>query len=56
MSTTGLAIFRENFRRLPENFKRSIARHGAPVSDRSRAQAVFSNVFLHVHSTRTHVR
>jgi quinol-cytochrome oxidoreductase complex cytochrome b subunit len=53
---TGLAIFRDNFRRLPENFKRSIVRHGAPVSDRSRAQAVFSNVFLHVHSTRTHVR
>jgi quinol-cytochrome oxidoreductase complex cytochrome b subunit len=57
MSTmTGLGIFKDNFRQLPENFRRSLVRHGAVVSDRSRSQAVFSNVFLHLHSTRTHVR
>ena len=56
MSTTGLAAFRDNFRRLPANFMRSLVRHGAPVSDRSRAQVVFSNIFLHLHSTRTHIR
>ncbi len=52
----GLAILKENFRRIPASFKESFARHGPPVSDRSRAQAVFSNVFLHIHATRTHRR
>lgn len=34
----------------------SIFRHGRPVTDRSRSQAVFTNLFLHLHPTRTHVR
>ncbi len=56
MSNTGLGIFAENLRRLPETVKGSFVRHGRPITDRSRSQAVFSNVFLHLHSTRAHVR
>lgn len=56
MSATGLAAFAENLRRLPQNIRGSFVRHGAPVSERSRSQAVFSNVFLHLHATRTHIR
>ena len=46
--------FLENLKTLPGNLWRSIFRHGAPTSDRARSQAVFSNVFLHVHSARVH--
>jgi quinol-cytochrome oxidoreductase complex cytochrome b subunit len=53
---TGLQNFGENLRRLPRSVKESISRHESTGSDRSRSQAVFSNIFLHVHSTRTHVR
>ena len=52
----GLAAFADNLRTLPANLRGALFRHGAPVTDRSRSQAVFSNVFLHVHATRTHVR
>jgi quinol-cytochrome oxidoreductase complex cytochrome b subunit len=52
----GLAGFLANLRALPGTFRRSVLRHGAPVSDRSRSQAIFSNVFLHLHATRTHIR
>ena len=31
-------------------------RSGPPITDRSRSQAIFGNVFLHLHATRTHVR
>jgi len=53
---TGLSEFTSNLRNLPANLRAALLRHGAPVSDRARSQAVFSNVFLHVHATRTHVR
>ena len=56
MSSIGLDAFKENLRRLPRNFKESLVRHGPPVTDRSRSQTVFSNVYLHLHSTRTHIR
>lgn len=56
MSSTGLETFTDNLRRLPERLRDSVIRHGAPVSDRARSQTVFSNLFLHIHSTRTHVR
>jgi quinol-cytochrome oxidoreductase complex cytochrome b subunit len=52
----GRAAFGQNLRRIPSNFKASLVRQGPPVSDRSRAQAVFGNVFLHLHATRIHVR
>jgi len=56
MATAGTQTLRENFRRLPQSLRESMFRHEAPVSDRSRSQAVFTNLFLHVHSTRTHIR
>jgi quinol-cytochrome oxidoreductase complex cytochrome b subunit len=34
---------------------RSIFRHGRPTSDRSRSEAIFHNLFLHLHATRTHL-
>ncbi len=56
MSSSGFEAFRENIRNLPRNLKGSLIRHGPPLSGRSRSQAVFSNLFLHVHSTRVHTR
>src|SRR5450759_5882097 len=35
---------------------RSIFRHGLPVSNRTRAEAVFYNFFLHVHPTKVRKR
>lgn len=52
---SALQRIRENLAHLPGNFRNSIIRHGAPTSDRARSQAVFSNFFLHVQSTRVHV-
>ncbi len=56
MNGTGLAEFSENLRNLPANIKQSIFRHDKPVSDRSRSQAIFGNLFLHIHATRSHIR
>ena len=53
---TGPEQFVENLRNLPTTIRESVVRHSAPRSDRSRSQAIFSNLFLHVHATRTHVR
>jgi len=38
----------------PRQFRESVIRHGQPTSDRAAAQAVFSNLFLHVLPTRMH--
>ncbi len=56
MSSTGLGAFWENLRNLPRNLRESVLRHGRPVSDRGRSLAVFSNLFLHIHATRSNVR
>ncbi len=56
MSSTGFETFTRNIRNLPRNLKESLFRHGSTASDRGRSQAVFSNLFLHVHATRTHKR
>ncbi len=45
-----------NLKRLPRSAWDSVVRHGPIRSDRTRSQAIFSNVFLHLHATRTHVR
>ena len=47
---------KEDVKKIPLRLKDSIIRHGPVVSDRTRSQAVFSNVFLHLHATRTHIR
>lgn len=54
MASSGLGEFFANLKALPHNLRRTLLRHGAPTSDRARSQAVFSNVFLHVHPTRVH--
>ncbi len=48
--------FRGNLRRLWANLREAIFRTGAPTSDRARAQKVFGNFLLHIHSTRVHER
>lgn len=50
----GIGVFWDNLKRVPQNFVTTVIRHGAPTSDRTRSQAVFSNFFLHIHSTRIH--
>ena len=56
MKNSGIESFRENLRNLPTTLRESISRSGRAVTDRTRSQAVFSNIFLHVHATRTHPR
>ena len=51
---SGLRELIANLRALPANLISAIFRHGAPESTRTRSQTVFSNVFLHIHSVRTH--
>ncbi len=43
-----------NLRAVPRAAWGSLVRHGPPVTDRSRAETVFQNLFLHIHSTRVH--
>jgi quinol-cytochrome oxidoreductase complex cytochrome b subunit len=51
---TALARFGAALREVPQTFLATLSRHRLPESRRSRAQIVISNVFLHVHSVRTH--
>ncbi len=59
MSTGGaansaLGTLWENLRQTPRRLVRAMFRTGLPKTDRSRAEFVFQNVFLHVHPARTH--
>ena len=62
MSTTTLPpkepspirAFVGNVRQAPGRILRSAFRTGAPTTDRTRSNFVFSNVFLHLHAVRTH--
>lgn len=56
MATNGLAAFWKNLKALPKNMRESMIRQGKPTSERSRIQAIFGSLFLHIHSTRTHPR
>jgi quinol-cytochrome oxidoreductase complex cytochrome b subunit len=50
-------VFKEyfkNLRELPRTFRSSVRRRGAATSDRARSLAVFSNLFLHIHSVKVH--
>ncbi len=51
---SGLDIFLENLKNLPRSFKDATVRHGPRSSNRAASQSVFSNLFLHIHSVRTH--
>ncbi|MEW6749691.1 MAG: cytochrome b N-terminal domain-containing protein [Candidatus Latescibacterota bacterium] len=50
----GLGRLVDNLRAVPGALRRSALRGGAPTTDRSRSSFVFGNVFLHLHSVRTH--
>ena len=54
MAEMNHSLFWERLKSVPVNFWASVFRHGKPDSDRTRSQAVFTNFFLHVHSTRVH--
>lgn len=41
-------------RALARSFVGSVLRHGPPNTVRARLQAIFANLFLHIHSPRTH--
>ena len=51
---SALQAFGANLRATPRRFVETAFRSGAPVTDRARSSFVFSNVFLHLHATRTH--
>jgi quinol-cytochrome oxidoreductase complex cytochrome b subunit len=51
---SGLETFMANIKALPRTMRESVVRHGTPNSDRTRSQAVFGNIFLHIHAVRTH--
>lgn len=46
--------FIKNLKNLPKTFHESFFRADKPTSDRARSQNVFSNIFLHIFSTRVH--
>jgi cytochrome b-561 len=50
-----LREFVHNLATTPRAFRDSLVRHGAPTSDRARSQTVFTNFFLHILPTRTHL-
>jgi quinol-cytochrome oxidoreductase complex cytochrome b subunit len=52
---TGLVEFRENLRGAPRRVAQTAFRTGRPTTDRGRSSFVFGNVFLHLHSARTHL-
>lgn len=49
-----LRVFRDNLRHAPGRLAAAAFRTGSPRTDRSRSTFVFGNVFLHLHSVRTH--
>ncbi len=49
-----LREFKDNLRAAPKRLLESAFRSGPPRTDRSRSTFVFGNVFLHLHSVRTH--
>ncbi|MBK9153296.1 MAG: cytochrome b N-terminal domain-containing protein [Chloracidobacterium sp.] len=52
---SALNEFWVNLKSVPSQIYRAMFRGGAPVSDRTRSSFVFGNVFLHLHSVRTHL-
>jgi len=51
---SALREFLENLRAAPRRILQTAARGGAPTTDRTRSTFIFGNVFLHLHSVRTH--
>jgi quinol-cytochrome oxidoreductase complex cytochrome b subunit len=53
-SKSALRVFVGNLFQAPRRVLAATFRSGRPVTDRSRASFVFGNVFLHLHTARTH--
>lgn len=51
---SGIEKFIANIKQLPQSIKESTVRHGPRSSARAASQSVFGNLFLHIHSVRTH--
>lgn len=51
---TALRVFRDNLLAAPRRLLDAAFRSGKPHTDRTRSNFVFGNVFLHLHSVRTH--
>jgi len=51
---SALGRFVSDLRQVPRRIYRAAVRSGPPTTDRSRSNFVFNNVFLHLHSVRTH--
>lgn len=51
---SGIKQYLTNLKDLPKNLRKSIVRHGIAETSRARAQTVFSNIFLHIHSVKVH--
>jgi len=51
---SGLAVFWANLKDVPHRLRETAFRGGAPKTDRTRSSFIFGNVFLHLHSVRTH--
>ncbi|MBI3680772.1 MAG: cytochrome b N-terminal domain-containing protein [Acidobacteria bacterium] len=51
---SAIGEFLENLKQAPRRVLDTAFRGGAPVTDRTRSSFVFGNVFLHLHSVRTH--
>ena len=54
MQRTALQDFWENLWAAPGRIRDTAFRGGPPTTDRTRSSFVFGNVFLHLHSVRTH--
>ncbi|MGB7210584.1 MAG: cytochrome b N-terminal domain-containing protein [Pyrinomonadaceae bacterium] len=52
---SALDEFWRNLRAIPREVYRAAFRGGAPKTDRTRSSFIFGNVFLHLHSVRTHL-
>lgn len=51
---SALRVFWDNLKTSPRRFMETAFRTGTPKTDRTRSTFVFGNVFLHLHSVRTH--
>ncbi|MBL8208855.1 MAG: hypothetical protein JNM09_31850, partial [Blastocatellia bacterium] len=51
---SALQVFRDNLLAAPRRLLDAMFRSGKPTTDRTRSTFVFGNVFLHLHSVRTH--
>src|SRR5512141_3280704 len=52
---TALGEFWNNLRYAPRRMYEVTFRSGVPKTDRTRSTFIFGNVFLHLHSVRTHL-